>query len=312
VGWLLRIAPGGFDPEHLSSILWDLGTTGIAQVGAQDKAQVGAQGEAQVGAQGEAEVWAQGIAGAEPEVGIEVVAGFATREQAEAAGRELASQRPTPGAPGLRVVGVEPARWEGTAGVTEVALPDRPGRTRPSITIEPGTSFGHGGHPTTELALHLLLEDLRPGQSVLDVGTGSGVLAIAAAVVGAAPVVGIDIAPDAVAIATGNARANGVAGAVTIAEVPIDQAGPLVGVERFDAVVANVLAPVQRSLAAALAAAVADGGSLVVAGHLVDDEPDLRTLHLGALADTAGPGVRAPRVVTERRHEDWSALRLQR
>jgi ribosomal protein L11 methylase PrmA len=296
VGWLLRIAPGGFDPEHLSSMLWDLGTTGIAEVGAQGAAEVGAQGATEVG----------------PEVGIELVAGFATREQAEAAGRELASQRLAPGAPGLRVVGVEPARWEGTAGTTEVALPDRPSRTRSSITIEPGTSFGHGGHPTTELALHLLLEDLRPGQSVLDVGTGSGVLAIAAAVVGAAPVVGIDIAPDAVAIATGNARANGVAGAVTIAEVPIERAGRLVGVDRFDAVVANVLAPVQRSLAAALAAAVADGGSLVVAGHLLDDEPELRALHLGALADSAMPEDRAPRVVAERRHEGWSALRLQR
>ena len=79
---------------------------------------------------------------------------------------------------------------------------------RQIIVLDPGLAFGTGSHPTTHLCLLWLSEHLVPGQSVVDYGCGSGILAIAAAKFGASPVIGIDIDPQAVASARDNARAN--------------------------------------------------------------------------------------------------------
>jgi ribosomal protein L11 methyltransferase len=77
-----------------------------------------------------------------------------------------------------------------------------------AVVVDPGRAFGTGAHPTTRLCLELLLAE-RPG-SVLDVGCGSGVLAIAAAKLGHAPVVAVDVDPSAVAATDENAARNGV------------------------------------------------------------------------------------------------------
>ena len=79
------------------------------------------------------------------------------------------------------------------------------------IELDPGLAFGSGLHATTRLCLELLEEHLRPGERVLDVGTGSGILAIAAACLGAAAVVALDNDPEAVRVARENVLLNGVA-----------------------------------------------------------------------------------------------------
>ena len=137
-----------------------------------------------------------------------------------------------------------------------------------SIFIDPGAAFGMGDHPTTQLTLRALLGELaaraKPA-SVLDVGCGSGVLAIAAAQRGASPVVGIDISVAAVEATDANARANGVADVVDASTAPLAE---LVG--EFDIVLANVLAPALIDMAADLRRVVAPGGVLVISGILAD------------------------------------------
>jgi ribosomal protein L11 methyltransferase len=116
------------------------------------------------------------------------------------------------------------------------------------LRIEPGTTFGLGDHPTTQLCLRALRHEVRAGDAVLDVGSGSGVLAIAASRFGAARVAATDIAAAAVTIGAANAAANGVAGIEFSNSAPGDIAGP------FHIVVANILAPVLIELAGQLVA----------------------------------------------------------
>ena len=140
-----------------------------------------------------------------------------------------------------------------------VPFDEQPGTT--VIAIEPGATFGMGDHPTTVLSLRALRRIVRAGDGVLDVGCGSGVLAVAAMCFGAAHAVGIDISPAAVPVTLANAEANGVEVAVSTT--------PLAEVEgRFDVVVANILAPALIELAADLRRVLAPGGALVISGIL--------------------------------------------
>ncbi|MEO6570614.1 MAG: 50S ribosomal protein L11 methyltransferase [Ilumatobacteraceae bacterium] len=136
---------------------------------------------------------------------------------------------------------------------------------RLEIAIEPGGSFGLGDHPTTRLAASAAHRLTVPGDRVLDVGCGSGVLAIIAAARGAGHVRAVDIA-DAAADATAeNARSNGVAHLVQVDTTTVDLLdGP------YDLVLANILAPVLVALAADLRRLTAPGGRLVVSGVLTD------------------------------------------
>ena len=142
---------------------------------------------------------------------------------------------------------------------------------RTVVSIEPGAAFGLGDHPTTRSSLALLVDELdrRAGgggpPAVLDVGCGTGVLAISAALLGARPVRAIDISAAAVEATVDNARRNGVLG-----EVAVDSSA-LADVEGdFELVVANILAPTLCALAPSLRAAVRPGGALVIGGVLED------------------------------------------
>ena len=126
--------------------------------------------------------------------------------------------------------------------------------------IDPGRAFGTGAHPTTRLSLELL-QELEPG-SILDVGCGSGILAIGAAKLGFTPVVAIDVDEIAVAVALENARLNSVEIAAHTADALMDELPPV------DAVVANVALDVVELLLPRL-----DASWAVTSGYLDGEQP---------------------------------------
>jgi ribosomal protein L11 methyltransferase len=152
------------------------------------------------------------------------------------------------------------------------------------IRLEPGMAFGTGLHPTTRLCLEAIEAHLRPGGTVVDVGTGSGVLAIAAALLGARSVLALDADVVAVRVARENVELNSVAGSVTVRhgslpggeQVPLhfapDGSLELLAEGQFDLVVINILAPVITGMAPALAACLAPGGTLIAAGLIETQE----------------------------------------
>jgi ribosomal protein L11 methyltransferase len=132
------------------------------------------------------------------------------------------------------------------------------------LRIEPGVTFGMGDHPTTQLTMRALRRVVQPGDRVLDVGCGSGVLAIAAVVFGAAHAYGIDIAPAAVPVTTANAAMNGVN--VSVSNDPLALVDGI-----YDIVLANILAPTLIDLAEDLRRVVRPGGTLIISGILADN-----------------------------------------
>ncbi|MEA3117662.1 MAG: ribosomal protein methyltransferase [Paraburkholderia sp.] len=128
------------------------------------------------------------------------------------------------------------------------------------LELDPGLAFGTGSHPTTRLCMEWLEHVLKPGQSVLDYGCGSGILAILAKKCGAAPVFGIDIDPQAVESARQNSVRNR-------AEVTygLPEACPS---SEFDVVVANILSNPLKLMASMLASKVKPGGRLTLSGVL--------------------------------------------
>lgn len=129
------------------------------------------------------------------------------------------------------------------------------------IVIDPGTAFGHGGHPSTRLVLEALDRRVRPGMRVLDFGTGTGVVAIGALVLGAAAVTAVDVAADARRLAHANALHNGVADRLDIVDAPGDG-------RRFDLVCANLTIDMHERVAADLCPRVEPAGTIVISGVL--------------------------------------------
>jgi len=129
-----------------------------------------------------------------------------------------------------------------------------------NIELDPGVAFGTGSHPTTKLSLRWLDTHVCAGDSVLDYGCGSGILAIAAARLGAGRIVGVDIDPAAVEAARENARRNGVSGDFFDAGTTL--------VLQADLVVANILSNPLKVLAPMLALHARPGGRIALSGVL--------------------------------------------
>ncbi len=136
------------------------------------------------------------------------------------------------------------------------------------LRLDPGLAFGTGSHPTTSLCLRWLDRHLVPGERVVDYGCGSGVLGVAAGLLGAGEITGVDIDPQAVSASRDNAAANGV-----VATFHEPDAAP---VAPGDVVVANILANPLRVLAPLICSLAKPGGRIVLSGILVDQAESVR------------------------------------
>lgn len=138
------------------------------------------------------------------------------------------------------------------------------------VELDPGMAFGTGLHPTTQLCLRQLERRVKPGMRVLDLGTGSGILAIAAARLGAASVLALDTDRVAVEAATRNVAINGLQPTVEVRLGSLDRLDKDSDRSAFDLVVANILASVINDLAEGLVGSVASGGTLIAGGIIQD------------------------------------------
>ena len=168
------------------------------------------------------------------------------------------------------------------------------------IDIDPQMAFGTGEHATTRGCLRLLDAVAREGDRVLDVGSGSAILAIAAALLGAGETVAVEYDPDANLNARENLELNGVEGRVRIVEAMADPA-LLRELGRFDLLLANILSSVIRPLLPAFREALGGSaeGRLIVSGIL-------RAEHADVVRDAGAAGFRVER--TDEEEEWWSAL----
>ncbi|MCO8577174.1 50S ribosomal protein L11 methyltransferase [Burkholderia multivorans] len=157
------------------------------------------------------------------------------------------------------------------------------------LELDPGLAFGTGSHPTTRLCMEWLEQSVQPGQSVLDYGCGSGILAILAKKCGANPVVGIDIDPQAVESARQNSERNR-------AEVAygLPDACPA---GEFDIVVANILSNPLKLMASMLASKVKPGGRIALSGVLARQADEVAAVY-----------ARYVDISVWREHEGWVCL----
>ena len=169
------------------------------------------------------------------------------------------------------------------------------------LALDPGMAFGTGLHPTTRLCL-AAVEGLADrgrlsGARVLDVGCGSGILAIAALKLGAATAVGVDTDPIAIEATTANARRNAVVRRLHVREGSLPSGAPA-----FDVVLANLIAGVLVPLAPALRTELRPGGSLLASGIFVDREREVAAAFAAAGLDVVGRSTEG----------DWVALEAVR
>lgn len=261
MGWIVRFELAATNPDAASSLLWDLNTTGIAEIDPAPGADA-----------------------------IELIAGFETEAEAQAAAGALLAPHPaSPIAVAAAVERIDPTAWVDPTRSGSINLGGR------AHSFEVGPAFGHGGHPTTALALSLLDAVIEPADSLLDFGTGTGVLALAGRSAGASPIVAVDIDPAARAVAEANLTAgSGPVGPVVTDQLPSPSAHP----GGFDVIAANVLLSVHVEHGPALVDLLSPRGSLIATGVLAEQEP-----HAMAAYERLTPRRRLL-------HGDWVALLL--
>ncbi|WP_257249177.1 50S ribosomal protein L11 methyltransferase [Burkholderia cepacia] len=157
------------------------------------------------------------------------------------------------------------------------------------LELDPGLAFGTGSHPTTRLCMEWLEQSVKPGQSVLDYGCGSGILAILAKKCGANPVIGIDIDPQAVESARQNSERNHAEVTYGLPDACPDG--------EFDIVVANILSNPLKLMASMLASKVKPGGRIALSGVLARQADEVATVY-----------ARYVDISVWREHEGWVCL----
>jgi ribosomal protein L11 methyltransferase len=144
---------------------------------------------------------------------------------------------------------------------------EKPVKGQAVVVLDPGLSFGTGQHPTTSYCLQKLAQAVRPGASLLDIGCGSGILAISAAKLGYAPIEAFDFDPVAVRIAQSNLRRNRVDTKVVCSRKDLTKL-PRESAKKFDVICANLVAELLIAEAKRIFNRLAPEGQLVVAGIL--------------------------------------------
>jgi ribosomal protein L11 methyltransferase len=166
------------------------------------------------------------------------------------------------------------------------------------VRLDPGQAFGTGHHETTRLCLAALDGLARPGITMLDVGTGSGVLSIAAAKLGVERIVAIDIDPIAAEIARRNCDSNEVSPGIDISAGVLEPSH----VGRYELVVSNISTPANTALAESFGAVVKPGGNLILSGILAADSA-------GVIAAMNAYGFERISMAEER---DWCCIHLRK
>jgi len=167
------------------------------------------------------------------------------------------------------------------------------------IVLEPGMAFGTGAHPSTRLCLEALEERVRPGDVVVDVGCGSGILGIAAARLGARRVLACDIDADAVAAARRGAELNGLTGTIEVFHGSVAEAAARLSQRKADVVLANILAPTLEALLRAGLIGLARRDGVIVLAGILSGQRD----GVARAAEKAGL-----RLTAETAEGDWVAL----
>jgi ribosomal protein L11 methyltransferase len=169
------------------------------------------------------------------------------------------------------------------------------------IEMDPGMAFGTGAHPTTRMCLERIEDLIRrsdpPVCRMLDVGTGSGILSIAAAKLGIEKVVGVDIDPIALGYARKNAVINRVAQRVEVRDCPLEMIG-----EQFDLILANILSEILLRLRTQLLKRLTARGILVLSGILAEDAHKIETAFSS----------KKYRLLDSRLQGEWACLVLQK
>lgn len=184
------------------------------------------------------------------------------------------------------------ARRFGRLTVVPSWIPEASRRDGLTVVLDPESAFGSGEHGSTRAALTLLERLLRPHDRVLDLGSGSGILAIAAIKLGAARAIGIEIDPEANLVAARNAERNEVTRQIELLEGDAGDLAPLVG--PADLILSNILRSVNVELLPAIVTALAPTGIVIFSGMETAEaeafRPALATAGLRTIAETADEG----------------------
>ena len=163
------------------------------------------------------------------------------------------------------------------------------------VELDPGMAFGTGLHPSTRMCAEVLEDLIQSGSSLLDIGTGSGILAIAGVGYGADRILALDIDGQAVRAAMENVRRNEVSEVVQLVQGPISS----IGFSEWDVIVVNILAPVIKTLLqAGLLRYLSPDGAIVLSGIIEDQSQEIRR----SIEDAGG------RILKQLQQGDWITL----